>query len=144
MSAYFAGGIWAIWYGLLWVAVVPFVVMVAWVMVRVTPATAGEESTPLNGAVLGALLLMLFTSLASTLLFARAQPSRTIWTYARWIGFHFVVWVFLGSGVLFASLQALAAGPRLRGRRLAAFAALCGALLIHAATLLATWTYRIR
>ncbi len=136
--------LWVVWYGVLWAAVVPFVVMLLWIVVRVTPAGSDKESTWLNGAVLGAFFVLIVTSFVSALLYTRAQPDRTLWTYLAWLAVHFVGWTFLGSGVFFASLHALAAGPRLGMRRLAALLAVLGVAILHFASLYATYEFRQR
>lgn len=144
MPLFHSTGIWPYWYTLLWLEVVPFGIMVLWTVVRVSAARSREESTWLNGAVLGAFFTQIITSGISTLLFVRAMPDRAWYTYLLWVVIHFAVWTFLGSGVFFASLQALASGPRVTMRRLAALLALAGMLIIHFATLYATWRFRIR
>lgn len=136
--------LWVVWYGLLWAAVVPFVVMLLWSWVRVSRQTASEENTWLNGAVLSAFFVLIITSLGSVLLFVRSQPDRTWWTYLRWLATHFAVWTFLGSGVFFASLQALAAGPKLGMRRASAMLAMAGVAILHVASLYATYRWRHR
>jgi len=136
--------LWMVWYAVLWAAVVPFVMMLLWVAVRVTRARSGQESTWLNGAVLGAFFTLVVTSFVCALLYVRAQPDRTLWTYAAWLAVHFVCWTFLGSGVFFASLHALAAGPRLGMRRLAAVLAVLGVAILHLASLYATYEFRQR
>ena len=74
----------------------------------------------------------------------RAQPDRQWWTYFLALAVHFTCWTFLGSGVFFASLQALAAGPRVGLRRLSALLAVVGVSLLHFATLYATSIFRNR
>lgn len=137
-------GIWPFWYTLLWLEVVPFGIMVLWSLVRVSASRNRDESTWLNGAVLGAFFAQIITSGISTLLFVRAMPDRAWYTYLLWVVIHFAAWTFLGSGVFFASLQALAGGPRIMMRRFAAVLALAGVLVFHFATLYATWQFRIR
>ena len=144
MNMYFASGTWGLWYVLLWLTVLPFVIMLLWTVVRVSRATSGEESTWLNGTVLHAFFLLMVTSFGSTLLYVWSQPDRNIWTYVRWTALHFFSWTFLGSSVFFASLQALAAGPKLGIRRLSALLATVGALAIHAVSLYAAYRYRTR
>jgi len=144
MTLYVPEGLWGVWYGVLWVATVPFLVMLVWTLVYVRRATSGQEKTWLNGAVLAAFFLLIVTSLVSTLLHVRAHVDRTYWTYARWLVTHFVTWTFLGSGIFFASLQALAAGPRLGMRRVSALLAVLGVGIIHAASLWAADEYRRR
>lgn len=135
---------WTAWYALLWIGVLPFATLLVYTFVRVTPARSGEESTWLNGAVLLAFVVLVVTSLASALLYAHAQPGHTWWTYLLWLAIHFACWTFLGSGVVFASLQALAAGPRVWLRRLSALLAVAGVSLFHLASLFATATFRGR
>lgn len=136
--------LWAVWYGVLWAAVIPFVVMLGWVLLYVTRERSGRESTWLNGAVLGAFFVLIVTSFVSALLYTRAQSDRTVWTYVGWLVVHFVGWTFLGSGVFFASLHALAAGPRLGMRRVAAVLAVLGVAILHFASLYATYAFRHR
>jgi len=136
--------LWVVWFGVLWAAVIPFVLMLLWIFVRVTRARSDRESTWLNGAVLGAFFVLIVTSFVSALLYTRSQPDRTLWTYAAWLVFHFVCWTFLGSGVFFASLHALAAGPRLGMRRMAAVLAVIGVAILHFASLYATYEFRNR
>jgi len=137
-------GWWALWYGVTWLTTVPFGVMLLWTLVRVTPRRSAEESTWLNGAVLAAFFVLMLTSFAAVVLFVRALPSRQWHTYLVGLALHFVSWTFLGSAIFVASLQALAAGPRLWMRRAAACAAVAGVAAIHAATLYATWRFRSR
>lgn len=144
MAVFHADGIWGVWYTVLWAAVVPFAIMLLWTLVRVNRANSGEESTWLNGAVLGAFFVLIATSFLSAILYARARPDRTWWTYVTWLVVHFIFWTFLGSGVFFASLQALAAGPRLGMRRLAALLAVLGVAIVQLAQLYATFRFRIR
>jgi hypothetical protein len=124
--------------------VTPFVVMLLWTLFRVTRARCDKESTWLNGAVLGAFFALIVTSFVSVLLYTRAQPNRTLWTYAAWLTVHFVGWTFVGSGVFFASLHALAAGPRIGMRRVAALLAVLGVSALHAVSLYATYVFRNR
>jgi hypothetical protein len=144
MILFDTSGWWALWYGVTWLAVVPFVVMLFWTVLRVSRARSAEESTWLNGAVLAAFFVQMLTSLTAVVLFVRALPSREWHTYLVGLALHFVSWTFLGSAIFFASLQALAAGPRIWLRRAAAFAAAAGVMLVHAATLYATWRFRAR
>jgi hypothetical protein len=144
MTVFVAGGIWGVWYGLLWLTVLPFVVMLLWTLLRVSKATSSEESTWLNGAVLAGFFSMIVTSLLSVVLYVRAQADRSWVTYLVWLALHFIAWTFLGSGVFFASLQALAAGPRIGMRRIAAVLAVLGVAVIHLASLYATYRFRTR
>lgn len=144
MELFHTGGIWGIWYTVLWAAVVPFAIMFLWTLVRLNAANSGEENTWLNGAVLGAFFILIVTSFLGVILYVRAMPNRTWWTYANWVLVNFLFWTFLGSGVFFASLQALAAGPRLGMRRLAALLAVLGVTLVHLASLYATHRFRTR
>lgn len=144
MDIFHASGIWGVWYLLLWAGVAPFPVMLVWTLVRVNPANSGEESPWLNGAVLGGYFVLIVTSFLSAILYARAQPVRTWWTFVAWLAVHFVFWTFLGSGIFFASLQALAAGPRLVLRRVAALLAVIGVSLVHVAQLYVAYRFRIR
>lgn len=137
-------GWWTLWYGVTWLTIVPFGVMLLWTVFRVSPARSGEESTWLNGAVLAAFFVQMLTSLVGVVLFVRSLPSREWTTYLVGLALHFVSWTFLGSAIFFASLQALAAGPRLWMRRAAALVATAGVVVIHAATLYATWRFRSR
>ena len=141
---YIASGAWGLWYALLWLTVLPFVAMLLWSLVRVRAATSGEESTWLNGAVLAAFFLLIMTSFGSALLRVWTQGDRNVWTYVRWLALHFFGWTFLGSAIFFASLQALAAGPRVWLRRLWALLATAGAIAIHAGSLYAVYHYRLR
>ncbi|MCC6927674.1 MAG: hypothetical protein IT359_01675 [Gemmatimonadaceae bacterium] len=136
--------LWSVWYGLLWLAVVPFGCLVIYTFLKVRPATSREESTWLNGAVLASFIVLMVTSFLAALLYVRAQPDRQWWSYVLAIAVHFTCWTFLGSGVFFASLQALAAGPRVGLRRLSALLAVVGVSLFHYATLYATDTFRTR
>lgn len=144
MTLFYSEGIWGAWYALLWAAIVPFAIMLLWTLLRVSKATSAEESTWLNGAVLGAFFTLIVTSLLSAMLFARSTEHRAWWTYLAWLAVHFVGWTFVGSGVFFASLLALAASPRIAMRRVAAVLAVAGVSLIHFASLYATWRFRIR
>lgn len=144
MEVFHAEGIWGVWYTVLWAATAPFAIMLLWTVFRVNAANSGEESTWLNGAVLGAFLTLLVTSFVSAILYARARPDRSWLTYAWWLVVHFIFWTFVGSGVFFASLQALAAGPRLVMRRFAAFLALMGVTVVHLAQLYAAHFFRHR
>lgn len=144
MPLFYNTGIWLYWYALLWLEVIPFGIMLLWTLVRVSPARSRIESTWLNGAVLGAFFTQIITSGIATLLFVRAMPDRAWYTYLLWVVIHFTVWTFLGSGVFFASLQALAAGPRITMRRAAALIAVVGMFVIHYATLYMTWRFRVR
>ncbi len=144
MTLFHSTGIWLYWYALIWLEVLPFGVMLLWTLLRVSPARSKVESTWLNGAVLGAFFTQIVTSALAAVLFVRAMPTHGWYTYLFWLVAHFVVWTFLGSGVFFASLQALAAGPRITMRRTAALLAVIGVAIIHAATLYATWRFRIR
>ncbi len=144
MTLFHSEGIWPYWYTLLWLEVIPFGVMLLWTLLRVSPERSRVESTWLNGAVLAAFFTQIVTSGIAVLLYARAMPDRHWYTYLFWIVVHFVVWTFLGSGVFFASLQALAAGPRIALRRVAAMLAVIGMSILHLATLYATWRFRIR
>lgn len=144
MEVFHAGGFWGAWYLLLWTAVVPFVFMLGWTLLHVSATNSAEENTWLNGAVLGAFFVLIVTSFLSAILFARAQSSRTWWTYVSWLTVHFVFWTFLGSGIFFASLSALAAGPRLVMRRVAAFLAVVGVVVVHVAQLYVAYRFRTR
>jgi hypothetical protein len=147
LIAYFdAHGIWVwpVWYAVLWLAVLPFALLVVWSLFRVSPSTSDKESTWLNGAVIAAFVTLILSSLVSALLYARAQPDRTWLTYVLWLAVHFVCWTFLGSGVFFASLQALAPGPRVGLRRISGLLALVGVAVIHTASLYATHVFRHR
>ncbi|MEO6446775.1 MAG: hypothetical protein ABIZ91_17065 [Gemmatimonadaceae bacterium] len=144
MNMYFAPGGWGFWYGLLWLAMVPFGAMLLWTFLHLSRENSGSESTWLNGAVLGSFLLLILTSFASTLLFVWSIADRTPWTYLRAVALHFFAWTFLGSSVLFASLHALASGPRVGVRRLSATLATVGAFAIHAVSLYATFRFRLR
>ena len=136
--------VWTLWYAILWLSVVPFGVLVLYTFVKVRPATSGEESTLLNGAVLASFIILMVTSFLATLLYVRAHPDRQWWWYAVGMAIHFTCWTFLGSGTFFASLQALAAGPHVGLRRLSAVLAVAGVTLFHVATLYATGTFRNR
>ncbi len=136
--------LWTIWYGLLWLAVVPFGCLLLYTCFKVRPSTSREESTWLNGAVLASFIVLIVTSFLAVLLYVRAQPDRQWWTYFLAVAVHFTCWTFLGSGVFFASLQALAAGPRVGLRRLSALLAVVGVALFHYAALYATDTFRSR
>jgi hypothetical protein len=144
MTLFATSGWWALWYGVTWIATMPFVTMLLWTLLRLTPRRSGEESTWLNGAVLAAFFLLMLTSLTAVMLFVRARGSQAWYMYLAGLAAHFVSWTFLGSAVFLASLQALAAGPRVWGRRLAAVGAVAGVAVIHAATLYATWRFRTR
>jgi hypothetical protein len=143
MNYFFATGAWSVWYAVLWLAVVPFLIMLVWLFVRLSPRTAGEENTALNGSVLGAFFLLVLSSFVSVILFVRASPSSTIWTYAGWLALHFLGWTFLGTSIFFASLQALGGGKRVGMRRLAGAFACAGAFIAHAASLYAIWRVRM-
>jgi hypothetical protein len=143
MNYFFAAGAWGLWYVVLWASVLPFLVMLIWLFVHVSPRTAGEEeNTVLNGSVLGAFFLLVLSSFVSVILFVRTRPSATVWTYVGWLALHFVGWTFLGSSIFFASLQALGGGRRLAMRRVAGAFAFAGALVAHAASLYAIWRVR--
>lgn len=144
MTLFDSTGLWAIWYSAMWLVVLPFAVMLLWTLLRVTRARSAEESTWLNGAVLGGFFSLIITTFLATLLYVRALPTREWYTYLAWLTVHFVSWTFLGSGVFFASLQALAAGPRIGMRRTAALLAVLGVTIIHLAQLYATWRFRTR
>lgn len=144
MELFHAAGIWGAWYLVLWAATVPFAIMLLWTLFRVNLSNCGEESTWLNGVVLGAFFVLVVTSFLSALLYARATPNRSWWTYASWLIAHFLLWTFAGSGIFFASLQALAAGHRLIMRRLAALLAVVGVALVHLAQLYVTYRFRTR
>lgn len=135
---------WTVWYALLWLLIVPFVLLVAYAFLRVTPARSNEESTWLNGAVLSAFVLLIATTFVSAIFVAHASPGRAWWRYLLWLAVHFICWTFLGSGIFFASLQALAAGPRIWLRRLSSLLALAGVALLHLASLYATDVFRHR
>lgn len=143
MSFYFAGGAWAVWYSVLWLSLAPFIAMLVWLFARVSPTTAGEENTALNGSVIAAFFLLVLTSLVSVILYVRAHPSPTVWTYARWLALHFLGWTFLGTSIFFASLQALGAGKKIAKRRVSGLVAFVGALFVSAASLYATWYFRV-
>ena len=144
MPLYVATGLYGVWYALLWIAVAPFALMLLWTFVRLRPANSAQESTWLNGSVLGAFVLLLLTTLGSAIMYSRAQPGHGFWTYTRWIATHFLTWTFLGSGIFFASLQALAAGSQLLSRRIAAMLAVAGVGVMHAASLFAAFRYLTR
>jgi hypothetical protein len=135
---------WTVWYAVLWLLILPFVLLVAYAFLRVTPAHSNEESTWLNGAVLSAFVLLIGTTFVSAIFVAHARPGRAWWGYLMWLAVHFVCWTFLGSGIFFASLQALAAGPRVWLRRLSSLLALAGVMLLHVASLYATHVFRHR
>lgn len=136
--------LWSVWYAVLWLAVVPFGVLLLYAVFRVTPQRSHEESTWLNGAVLASFVVLIVSSLLGAMLYVRAQPDRAWWTYLLWMGIHFVAWTFLGSGVFFASLQALGGGARVGLRRVMAVLSFVGALMFHLATLYATHVFRAR
>jgi len=144
MTLFDKTGLWTIWYSVMWLVVLPFVYMLLWTVVRVSRARSGEESTWLNGAVLGAFFALIITTFLATLLYVKALPMREWYTYLAWLAVHFVTWTFVGSGVFFASLQALAAGPRIGMRRTAALLAVLGVTILHVAQLYATWRFRTR
>ena len=144
MNLYVLWGLYGVWYTLLSAAAAPFALMVLWTFLRLRPANSSTESTWLNGSVLAGFFALIVLTLVSALLYVWSQPTRTFWTYVGWILVHFLTWTFLGSGILFASLQALAEGPRLALRRLSAILALAGVVLLQAASLYATLRYRLR
>lgn len=144
MTLFDSTGLWAAWYAVMWLMMLPFMYMLFWTIFRVSRARSGEESTWLNGAVLGAFFALIITTFLATLLYVRALPTHEWYTYLAWLAVHFVTWTFLGSGVFFASLQALAAGPRIGMRRTAALLAVLGVSMLHLAQLYATWRFRTR
>lgn len=144
MEVFHADGIWGVWYTVLWAMTVPFAIMLLWTLFRVNAGNSGEESTWLNGAVLGAFLALVVTSFVSAILYVSARPDRSWLTYVWWLVMHFLFWTFVGSGVFFASLQALAAGPRLAMRRIAAVLAVAGVTVVHLAQLYAAHVFRHR
>ncbi|MGQ0646194.1 MAG: hypothetical protein ACT4P7_01415 [Gemmatimonadaceae bacterium] len=135
---------WYAWYVVLWVEVLPFVVMALRLFLPKRHGLVAPESVALNGAVLAASVLMILTSLVAVILYMRSGAGPSIAQWALGLAIHFVVWAFLGSAMLFAAFQALGSGSSLRARRLAAAGSTIGALLIHGASLYATWLARIR
>jgi hypothetical protein len=143
--SYFIGtGWWILWYGILWLAVVPFAVMTA----MLTRATPNEPMDLLEKAfavgTVGLFVLMIGTAI-SGVLWTVGGSSHGAWPYVRNVGIAILVALIAGfAGIFGAGFYAVVRENPMPNRWAAQLLCLASALGLLFLCLHATWRFRHR
>jgi hypothetical protein len=143
--SYFIGsGWWTLWYGLLWLAVAPFVVMTA-ALARATPnETALQMETAFAVSSLGLAVLMGATAISGYFWTAGGSPNG-VWPYVRNIAIAVLVALVVGLALIFATgFYAVRPKEPMPSRWAAQLVCLGSALVLLFFSLHATWRFRHR
>jgi hypothetical protein len=144
VSYLLGSGWWSIWYGLLWLATIPFVVMTA-AFFRATPNEPMEllEKSFAVGSV-GLFVLMIATVISGYLWTAGGSPQGT-WPYVRNIVGAVLLAVIVGFAFIFgAGFYAVVRENPMPNRWAAQLVCLASALGLVVFCLHATWRFRHR
>jgi len=144
VSFFLGSGWWTVWYGLLWLAVAPFVVMTVG-LARATPnETALQMETAFAVGSLGLAVLMGATAISG--FFWTAGGSATgVWPYVRNIGGAVVAAIVVGLVLIFAAgYYAVQPKEPMMNRWGAQLLCLGSALALLYFSLHATWRFRHR
>ena len=144
MSYLIGSGWWILWYGLLWLAVAPFVAMTA-ALARATP---NDPMLPMENAFaigsVGLFVLMIGTAI-SGYLWTAGGPSSGAWLYARNIGGAVLLALIVGFAFIFgAGYYAVTPKLPMTNRWAAQLVCLASAGLLLWVCLHATWRFRHR
>ena len=144
MSYLLGSGWWVVWYGLLWLAIVPFVVMTA-ALTRATPndPMLAMETAFAIGAV-GLFVLMGATAISGYLWTAGGSPNGA-WPYIRNIGVAILVALVVGFAFIFgAGYYAVTPKLPMANRWAAQILCLASAAFLLWICLHAAWRFRHR
>ena len=144
MSYFIGTGWWILWYGILWLAVVPFAVMTA-MLTRATPNEPMEllEKAFAVGTV-GLFVLMIGTAI-SGVLWTVGGSSQGAWQYLRNVGIAILVALIVGfAGIFGAGFYAVVRENPMPNRWAAQLLCLASALGLLFLCLHATWRFRHR
>jgi hypothetical protein len=144
MNYLIGSGWWIIWYGLLWLAVVPYVVMAA----ALTRAIPNEPTMAMENAfavsALSLFVLMGATAI-SGYLWTAGGPSNGAWPYVRNIGIAVLLALIVGFAFIFtAGYYAVLPKSPMVNRWGAQILCLASALFLLWVCLHATWRFRHR
>jgi hypothetical protein len=144
MSYLFGSGWWVIWYGLLWLSLVPYVVMTA----ALTRASPNDSMLPMEYAfavsAMSLFVLMGATAISGYLWTAGGSPSG-LWPYVRNIGVAIVVALVVGFAFMFgAGYYAVTPKQPMVNRWAAQILCLASASFLVWVCIHATWRFRHR
>lgn len=144
MSYFIGSGWWTLWYGLLWLAVAPFVVMTA-ALARATPnETALQMETAFAVGSLGLAVLMGATAISGYFWTAGGSPNG-VWPYVRNIAIAALVALVVGLALIFATgFYAVRPKEPMTSRWAAQLVCVGSALALLFFSLHATWRFRHR
>ena len=144
MSYLIGSGWWVIWYGLLWLAIAPYVVMTA----QLTRATPNEPMLAMETAfAIGAvgLFVLMGATAISGYLWTAGGPASGGWPYVRNVGGAVLLALVVGFVFIFgAAYYAVTPGLPMVNRWAAQITCLASALLLLWICLHATWRFRHR
>ena len=144
MSYFIGSGWWVLWYGLLWLALVPFVVMTV-ALARATPnETVLAMETAFAIGALSVFVLVGATTIAG-FFWTAGGPANGAWPYLRNIGGALLGGLLVGLVLIFgAGYYAVTPQLPMMNRWAAQLVCLASAGLLLAFCLHATWRFRHR
>ncbi|HUQ82921.1 MAG TPA: hypothetical protein VM076_17345 [Gemmatimonadaceae bacterium] len=144
MSYLFGSGWWVVWYGLLWLSLIPYVVMTA----ALTRASPNESMLPMENAfavsAMSVFVLMGATAI-SGYLWTAGGSSGGLWPYVRNIGAAILVALIVGFAFIFgAGYYAVTPKQPMVNRWAAQILCLASASFLLWVCIHATWRFRHR
>lgn len=144
MRYLFGGGWWLLWYGTLWLALVPFVAMTI-ALARATP----NEPMPAMETAFALSTVSLFVLMGATAIagyfWTAGGSSSGLWTYLRNIGGAVLIALIVGFAFIFgAAYYAVTPKQPMMNRWAAQLLCLGSATFLFLLTVHATWRFRHR
>jgi hypothetical protein len=144
MSYLFGSGWWVIWYGLLWLSLVPYIVMTA-ALTRATPNDSMLAMEYAFAASAVGLFVLMGATVISGYLWTAGGSSGGAWPYMRNIGIAMLVAVVVGFAFIFgAGFYAVTPKQPMMNRWAAQLLCLASASFLLWVCLHATWRFRHR
>lgn len=144
MSYLVGSGWWVLWYGLLWLALVPFIVMTA-ALVRATPNEAMLAMETAFGVGALSIFVLVGATAVSAYFWTAAGSPTGAWPYVRNVAGALVIAIVVGLALIFgAGYYAVTPKQPMANRWAAQILCLAAAAALLTFCLHATWRFRHR